>query len=88
MNQCIKIKDKKYEFWRYRIFFITWLSYFGFYLTRKSFSVAKIGMAQDPDILLTKIQMSQIEAAYLIAYAVGQFVCGIFGDKFGQEKSC
>ena len=86
MNQGIKTKDKRYEFWRYRIFFITWISYFGFYLTRKSFSVAKIGMAKDPDILLTKIQMSQIEAAYLIAYAVGQFVWGIFGDKFGPRK--
>ncbi len=86
MNQVVKTKDKRYEFWRYRIFFITWISYVGFYLTRKSFSVAKIGMAQDPDILLTKIQMSQIEAAYLIAYAVGQFVWGISGDKFGTRK--
>ncbi len=86
MNQDIKTKDKRYELWRYRIFFITWISYVGFYLTRKSFSVAKIGMAQDPDILLTKIQMSQIEAAYLIAYAVGQFVWGISGDKFGTRK--
>src|SRR2546427_49090 len=32
----------KYERWRWQIFFITWLAYAGFYLTRKSFSVAKI----------------------------------------------
>jgi sugar phosphate permease len=86
MNPGTRTKDKRYELWRYRIFFITWISYFGFYLTRKSFSVAKIGMAQDPDILLTKIQMSEIEAAYLFAYAVGQFVWGMFGDRFGPRK--
>jgi len=82
----VSVPGNKYKYWRYRIFFITWLAYVGFYLTRKSFSVAKIGMSTDPDIMLTKLQMSQIDAAYLIAYAVGQFVWGIFGDKFGARK--
>ena len=31
-----------YERWRWQIFGITWLAYVGLYLTRKSFSVAKI----------------------------------------------
>ena len=35
--------DSQYRIWRFRIFFITWLAYGGFYLTRKCFSVAKVG---------------------------------------------
>ncbi|MEW6158497.1 MAG: MFS transporter, partial [Verrucomicrobiota bacterium] len=31
-----------YARWRWQIFAVTWLAYAGFYLTRKSFSVAKI----------------------------------------------
>ncbi len=77
---------KKYTQWRYKIFVSTWLAYAGFYLTRKSFSVAKIGMAADPDILLTKTQMSNIEAGYLVAYAIGQFLWGMTGDRYGTRK--
>ena len=40
-------KDPLYERWRWQIFAITWLAYAGFYLTRKSFAVAKIGIQKD-----------------------------------------
>ena len=33
--------DSKYERWRWQMFAVTWLGYAGFYLTRKSFSIAK-----------------------------------------------
>jgi OPA family sugar phosphate sensor protein UhpC-like MFS transporter len=75
-----------YERWRWQIFAITWLSYFGFYLTRKTFSVAKIGMEQDPDILLTQSEMAWIDGAFLVAYAVGQFLSGILADRNGTRK--
>ena len=39
-----------YERWRWQIFAITWLAYAGFYLTRKSFSVAKIGIGEGTSI--------------------------------------
>ncbi|MBM3293907.1 MAG: MFS transporter [Candidatus Aminicenantes bacterium] len=74
------------RYWRIRIFLVTWLAYAGFYLTRKSFSVAKIGMAEDPAILLTKAQMTSIDAAYLASYAAGQFLWGILGDRKGARK--
>src|SRR5580765_7280069 len=91
------------SYWRWRIFAITWLAYFGFYLTRKSFAVAKIGMGADealgaanysaapmsprPDgrLGLTDASMSWIDGAYLTAYALGQFVWGIAGDKVGPR---
>lgn len=78
--------DRRYEYWRWRIFGITWLAYVGFYLTRASFSVAKIGIAGDPHIGMTSEQMAVIDGIYLTAYAVGQFVWGILGDKLGTRK--
>ena len=72
--------------WRWRIFFITWLAYAGFYLTRKSFSVAKIGMEKDPSVSLDPAMMGVLDASYLIAYAIGQFVWGMSADRLGPRK--
>ena len=76
----------RYRKWRLIIFGITWLSYAGFYLTRKSFSVAKIELSKETGIGLTDAQLSYIDGGYLIAYAVGQFVWGMMGDRFGTRK--
>src|SRR5437588_1609953 len=40
------IRDSKYERWRWQIFAVTWLAYAGLYLTRKSFSVAKVELTK------------------------------------------
>lgn len=69
-----------------RIFGITWLAYVGFYLTRASFSVAKIGILEDPNLSITTENMGVIDGLYLTAYAVGQFVWGMLGDKVGTRK--
>lgn len=79
-------KDPRYERWRRTVFATTWLAYAGFYLTRKSFAVAKIGMLKDPAIHIDKGVLGAIDAAYLIAYAIGQFAFGIAGDRFGCRK--
>jgi OPA family sugar phosphate sensor protein UhpC-like MFS transporter len=79
-------KNLRYELWRYRIFFITWLAYAGFYLTRKAFSVAAIGLREDPDIMMSLSDIGAINQIYLIAYAVGQFAFGISGDKLGTRR--
>src|SRR4051794_19918709 len=70
---------------RWQIFAVTWLAYAGFYLTRKSFPVAKIGIQSDPSLGMSKLAMSWIDTAYLIAYAIGQFAFGIAGDKMGTR---
>ena len=49
--------NPRYERWRWQVFGITWLTYFGYYLTRKTFSVAKIGMEQDPAIDISRSDM-------------------------------
>jgi OPA family sugar phosphate sensor protein UhpC-like MFS transporter len=81
-------KDRRYERWRWQIFAITWLAYAGLYLTRLSFSVAKIEMGKDSGtgLRLTNEWMGWIDFAYLTAYAVGQFVWGICGDRYGTRK--
>lgn len=75
-----------YERWRRQIFCITWLAYAGFYLTRKSFSVAKNELKQADVLGLTKSQMSGMDGAYSAAYALGQFVWGPLGDRLGTRR--
>jgi OPA family sugar phosphate sensor protein UhpC-like MFS transporter len=79
-------KDRNYERWRWQIFFISWLAYLGFYLTRKSFSVAKVELVKPSVMGWSKADLSKIDAAMLITYAIGNFLCGILGDRFGTRK--
>src|SRR5207237_2305507 len=78
--------DRKYERWRWQIFAITWLAYAGYYLTRKAFSVAKNELKKPEVFGLTKGQMSAMDASYSAAYALGQFLWGTLGDRFGTRR--
>jgi sugar phosphate permease len=71
--------------WRMQIFAITWLAYAAFYFTRKAFSVAKLGIADDPTFHLDKMAMANLDGIYLTAYAVGQFTWGMLADRFGPR---
>ncbi|WP_135459373.1 MFS transporter [Mycobacterium sp. DL99] len=77
----------RYKQWRIQIFAITWIAYAGFYFTRQAFSVAKLGILEDPilSISLTKSTLANLDAAYLTAYAAGQFVWGQVSDRFGPR---
>ncbi|MDI3421185.1 MFS transporter [Streptomyces luteolus] len=73
--------------WRWRIFAVTWLAYAGFYFVRQAFSVAKLGILEDPAVggVLTERVLGVIDAVYLAAYAVGQFLWGMWADRFGPR---
>ena len=71
--------------WRVQIFAITWLAYAAFYFTRKAFSVAKLGIGEDPSFHLDKMMMANLDGVYLAAYAVGQFGWGMLADRFGPR---
>ncbi|MFJ4064672.1 MFS transporter [Pseudomonas sp. NPDC089996] len=81
MNQSLAALKR----WRIQIFAITWLAYAAFYFTRKAFSVAKLGIAEDPTFMLDKAAMANLDAIYLAAYAVGQFTWGMLADRFGPR---
>ncbi len=78
--------DAKYRRWRRQTFVITWLAYAGFYLTRKSFAVAKIGIQHDPSIRMSDATMGWIDFCNLGAYAIGQLLFGVLGDKAGPRR--
>ncbi|NOS72011.1 MAG: MFS transporter [Verrucomicrobia bacterium] len=87
MSETPKLTSKNplYERWRWQVFSITWLAYAGFYLTRKAFSVAKNELKKPEIMGLTKADMSWIDGANSVAYALGQFLWGPLGDKFGPR---
>ncbi len=65
-------------------FFITWLSYAAYYLTRKNFSVVKSTLKEQLGVSV--IHLGYIDTIYLALYSVGQFINGGLGDKFGPKK--
>src|SRR5689334_24403370 len=69
-------RNRTYERWRWQIFSITWLAYAGFYLTRKAFAVAKNELKKPEVMGLTRGDMSWIDGANSVAYALGQFLFG------------
>src|SRR5437899_2487356 len=70
-------RNPAYERWRWQIFSITWLAYAGFYLTRKAFSVAKNELKKPEVMGLTRVDMSWIDGANSVTYALGQFLFGM-----------
>jgi sugar phosphate permease len=73
--------------WRIQIFAVTWLVYFALYFTRQAFSAAKVGILGDPSMTaMTEPVMGILDATYLTAYAVGQFVWGTLADRFGPRR--
>ncbi|MFI8998735.1 MFS transporter [Streptomyces sp. NPDC053542] len=73
--------------WRRQIFAVTWLAYAGFYFVRQAFSVAKLGILDDPLVngVLTEQVLGVLDAVYLAAYAAGQFLWGMWADRFGPR---
>lgn len=69
--------------WRARIFAATWLSYAGFYFCRKPFSIAKSALGKEA--VFDATTLGNIGAAYLIAYAIGQFLASGLGTRLGPR---
>jgi len=80
------VPNRNYERWRWITFAVTWLIYASLYLTRKSFSVAKIAFDDDARISLSRAQLGNIDSVYLTTYMVGQFFFGPLGDRFGPRR--
>jgi len=71
--------------WRVKIFASTWLAYVGFYFCRKPFGLAKKAIGKEAGWDAT--DLANIWAAYLIAYAIGQFLASAMGTRLGPRKN-
>ena len=69
---------------RARVFLITWLAYASYYLCRKNFSVSKTAL--EDQLGMTRRVMGLVDTGYLLAYAIGQFVMGVLGDRLGPRR--
>jgi len=70
--------------WRNRIFWSVWITYACFYLVRVNMSIALPGIMAE--FGLTKTIMGGVLTALFTTYAIGQFINGQLGDKFGGRK--
>ena len=71
--------------WRTKVFIATWLNYVGFYFCRRPFSAAKSAIGEQNGWSPTTL--GNIYAAYLIAYALGQFLASRMGPRLGPRKN-
>jgi len=69
--------------WRTQIFLATWLSYFGFYFCRIPWNATKALIGKEAGWNATTL--GDIEAVYLISYAIGQFLASGMGTKLGPR---
>ena len=75
---------KEQNYWRKRIFVITWLAYAGFYSGRKNLSVTWSSM--EADLGLDNSGYASIIFIYSLTYTIGQFLNGYLSDTFAPRK--
>jgi sugar phosphate permease len=79
-----KSVEQRLKYWRKRIFWSIWITYVSYYLLRVNMSVAIPGIMNEYGI--SKTVMGGVLTALFTTYAIGQFVNGQLGDKFGARK--
>jgi sugar phosphate permease len=85
MTTTVATLSPDHRSWRTKVFAATWLSYVGFYFCRKPFSAAKAAIGHETGWNATTL--GNIWAAYLLAYAAGQFVAAAMGTRLGPRKN-
>jgi sugar phosphate permease len=76
---------REHRSWRTKVFVSTWLSYVGFYFCRTPFSKAKDAIGDE--MSWDAKTLGNIWTAYLITYALGQFLASYMGPKLGPRKN-
>ena len=83
MSSSTTSKTSSFEAGQRRIFLILWITYASFYLGRVNISVALPGIMTEYG--WTRADVGAIGTALFWAYAIGQFINGQLGDKFGSR---
>jgi sugar phosphate permease len=71
----------RWSHWRFRIFIAAWALYACYYFCRKNFSVVMPMMARTSHY--SNFDLAHAIFVFSLAYAVGQFIAGALGDRFG-----
>lgn len=71
--------DKKYRYWRLRIFYSMFVGYALYYVTRKSFTFVKPALAVD--LNMDYGDLGLLETIFAITYGISKFASGMIGDK-------
>lgn len=82
MSEALSRPEIRY--WQRRIFVTVWITYFSYYLCRYNMPVAKTLLCQE--FAWNAADFGKIFSALTLLYAVGQFVNGQLGDRFGARR--
>src|SRR5207248_3286546 len=69
---------------RRRAFALSWLAYASYYFCRKNVSVAKRTLEREMSMDVSAL--AAVDTGYLAAYAIGQFIMGLLGDRVGPRR--
>ncbi len=73
-----------FKYWRRKIFILIWITYGTFYLGKENISIAIPAIMKE--LGCTKTALGSVMSCMFIIYALGQFINGQLGDKFGAKK--
>jgi OPA family glycerol-3-phosphate transporter-like MFS transporter len=76
--------EVRYRRWRVRTLITCWTFYASYYLCRQNFSIAMPKIRDEMG--WSDIQLGWIATGLFVAYAIGQFINGLLGDRFGARK--
>ncbi len=73
------IVQKKYQYWRIRVFYSMFIGYAFYYFTRKSFTFAMPSLMRD--LGLDKGELGILASILSISYGISKFASGLIGDR-------
>src|SRR5580658_11389972 len=72
--------QRRWSYWRFRIFTASWVLYAAYYFCRKNFSVIMPMMARTEHY--DNFDLAHLVFVFSLAYAAGQFLAGWASDRF------
>jgi len=84
MSEENTTKQEEWRYWRIRVFVTVWVTYMTYYIGRTNIGIAKPFIIEEFGI--EPATFGLIGMAMFLMYAIGQFVNGVLGDKFGSRK--
>ncbi|MDY0002703.1 MAG: MFS transporter [Polyangia bacterium] len=76
--------DERLRLWQLRIFGLLWTGYAAYYFARVNFAVAQPLI--ESEFGWDSAQVGTIPSIYALFYAIGQFINGQLGERFGARK--